>query len=121
MLENLLDRNMKLFLALVGLVTLVIVAWLILHWAITREVQESQEPENGIVQHNELPNIVDYQMPKPGIRTEDFQYEFYRAGSDRWTEEQVARFWISPEETVIEILQQESRQVIETILEEVPE
>ena len=55
------------------------------------------------------------------LESDDQAGLFYsRPQMDRWSEEQVRRFWIPPEQIVLEILQRENDLIVEDILADIP-
>ena len=57
---------------------------------------------------------------EPDAVGEAAAYYWLRSPTQRWTEEQVRRFWVPPEQIALGILRQENDEIVEDILAGVP-
>ncbi|MCP5515271.1 MAG: hypothetical protein H7A26_07390 [Spirochaetales bacterium] len=61
----------------------------------------------------------DLKIPEAYTATPEFTWKPYRTPSDKWSEEEIRRFWKDPADVIIEAYADENRKHIESILEDV--
>lgn len=67
-----------------------------------------------------VPDISDFEIPDEFTLIGSDSWIYSREQQQRWTEEQVARFWIDPAEISFDILRMETDAKIQELLEKIP-
>ena len=64
--------------------------------------------------------VSDLIIPEEFLEGDDPEWFFYRERQNRWTDEQVARYWVDPRIIGLEVLERRNDEIIEELFEHVP-
>ena len=73
---------------------------------------------------SDLPDISfgpdDMKFPEEYTQTPGFKWRPFRKTPEAWSSEEINRFWKDPSDVIIEMYEEENREYIEKILEDIP-
>ncbi len=110
-----------LVLVLVTFAGTVLVLWIGGAWSPRAAPRPVEQPvDRGMAQPLAPINLTTIEIPNEAERLQTWGLEQYRPPRERWSAEEVDRFWIDPGQIGSEYLSDTNRQLIEELLQGVP-
>ena len=109
--------------AAAAFILLLIFAGMILNRAAEKKYY-SRSADQAQEQVSDLPDFSfgpdDLKFPPEYSQTPEFKWRPFRRTPEKWSSEEIKRFWKDPADVIIEVYADENREYIEKILEDVP-